>query len=98
MSPICLPYKKYPIEGSEGYVAGWGREDEESCMTDNKGPARNVRCKKTFTYKQRMYRDKCVKNGSPTDKNKKCKQFRKFVPDFDWEGTAYVEIRYFVTP
>ena len=94
ISPICLPYKNFEITGSKGYVAGWGQQGEDHCMTDNKGPARNVRCRQAqYKYRGKTYQNECVKSRSPTDTNSKCKQFRKFMPDFDWEGTAYVEIR-----
>ena len=94
ISPICLPYKPFEITGSKGYVAGWGQQGEDHCMTDNKGPARNVRCRQAkYIYRDKTYQNECIKSRSPTDTNSKCKQFRKFVPDFDWEGTAYVEIR-----
>ena len=93
VSPICLPFDKSSDISKVGYVAGWGDDRwKEECFTDNRGPARNVPCLKSFTFDGKTH-DKCFEGKSPSDLNKKCVQFRKFNRDFDWKKTSHVVIR-----
>jgi len=96
--PICLPEKKYTMHGKLGYVAGWGRSIRQNCYTDNRGPSRNARCRFPFSFAgEEIYscvHDEDTHEGTPSDYNSKCRQFKKWNPEFNWEGIGYVEIRY----
>ena len=55
VKPICLPGvwgKPNPVEDQVAYVAGWGATEKKrrNCFTDNRGPARNVRCRFPFRF------------------------------------------------
>merc|ERR1719184_360953 len=68
------------------------------CLTDNRGHKRNVLCRFPFTIKgdNGIEYNECQMdvNKFPTTNNRKCKQFIKENPDFDWKSVAFVQIWY----
>lgn len=100
IKPICLPQKSIPTESMTVYIPGWGTEEKElkQCTTDNRGPERNVLCRFPFKFKEYPERElnECQKDliGWPTEHNRKCRQFMKENPDFDWKSVAFIQIWY----
>jgi len=82
LEPICLPAaddkSDIPKKGEmlDVYVSGWGRTSDTNCVTDEFGPVKNIKCKKSFTYRDETYTE-CANVRSPSSKIKECKAFRK---------------------
>jgi len=101
VKPICLPFGKShdSVFEKEAYVAGWGNTEKnaENCITDNRGPERNKRCRFPFVYdNQKGSLTECQTGlkSFPSSNNKKCRQFLEANDKFDWKGVSYVEIWY----
>ena len=96
--PMCLPAKMpFPTYDRQAYTAGWGKTYRPECLTDNRGPVRNVKCRFPYDFAQLGYleeRTECSHDHSPSKWNPRCGQFVHNHPDFDWTTVAHVEIRY----
>jgi len=100
VSPICLPeVADLKVKDDTAYVAGWGQTegDRKNCVVDNRGPARNLKCR--FPFKLAFANDveiqECYKGKFPSDENPKCKQFHQFHKNkFDFGNSSYVKIWY----
>jgi len=108
--PVCLPSSSehFEVKNKFAYAAGWGHTEEDqssvsdtrytNCFTDNRGPARNAKCRFPFTHyaSPDMQLQECLKdkNSFPSN-NGKCLQFREMNDiNFEWRDLNYVEIRY----
>ena len=85
----------------QGYTTGWGLTSRIECLTDNKGPVRNVRCRSPYKIVQFGHVVERVPNPSdqvcshdknPSYYNPRCQQFRDSFPKFDWEKNPVVKI------
>jgi len=80
LQPICLPtsFDKSDVvkkgEELEVYTSGWGRLFS-SCVTNNFGPMRNLKCKQPFTYRHNSFY-RCTTSATPSSKDKDCKAMR----------------------
>lgn len=109
--PVCLPSyssEQLQVHNKFAYAAGWGRDEHDrsaskndhftaNCFTDNRGPARNAKCRFPFSFftSNTTEIEECIKDQFPSDEGKKCKQFHKFrEEEFQFRDLAYVEIRY----
>jgi len=108
VKPICLPFGKAheSVFDKKAYVAGWGQSETEvgNCLTDNRGPARNKRCRFPFVFQDPTKpateslpsQRECQKNTKnfPSNQNGKCEQFNEANPEFDWTEVSYIQIWY----
>lgn len=109
--PVCLPSyssEQLQVHNQFAYAAGWGKDEHErsakdggadpaNCFTDNRGPARNAKCRFPYSFftQNDTEIEECMKHQFPSDVSKKCKQFHKFrEEEFQFRDLAFVEIRY----